>query len=173
MRLLHLVIYSISLIGMATSISAFSARRQAEIKKSFSDNTKNTIATAVVVAATLFTSQPSDAILVQNGGLVNNNINNGLFHSQLVAPAPSSNIQTINTDASSSSTTLSINAFTSIELSNSMANPMGEFKPETETGISPAFSTFGQWFFLLYVVVSLLAGGKEILARIMKQVKDE
>lgn len=171
MRLLHLVIYSISLIGMATSISAFSARRQAEIKL-FSDNTKNTIATAVVVAATLFTSQPSDAILVQNGGLVNNNINNELFHSQLVAPAPSSNIQTINTDASSSST-LSINAFTSIELSNSMTNPMGEFKPETETGISPAFSTFGQWFFLLYVVVSLLAGGKEILRRIMKQVKDE
>lgn len=165
MRLLHLVNF-ISLIGMAT---AFSARRQAEIKL-FSDGTKNTIATAVVVAATLFTSQPSDAILVQNGGLVNNNINNGLFHSQLTAPAPSSNIQTINTDASTSS----INAFTSsIELSNSMANPMGEFKPETETGISPAFSTFGQWFFLVYVVVSLLAGGKEILGRIMKQVKDE
>jgi hypothetical protein len=163
MRLLHLV-NVVSLIGMAT---AFSARRQAEIKL-FSDNTKNTVATAVV-AATLFTSQPSDAILVQNGGLDNNNSNNKLFHSQLVAP--SSNIQTINTDASSTS---SINAFTSsIELSNSMANPMGEFKPETETGISPAFSAFGQWFFLLYVVVSLLAGGKEILGRIMKQVKDE
>ncbi|KAL7448853.1 hypothetical protein ACHAWC_000979 [Mediolabrus comicus] len=146
---------------MATS---FSARRQAAIKQ-LSDSTKNAVATAVV-AATLFTSQPSDAILVQNGGL-DNNSNNKLFHSQLVAP--SSNIQTINTDASSS-----INAFTSsIELSNSMANPMGEFKPETETGISPAFSTFGQWFFLLYVVVSLLAGGKEILGRIMKQVKDE
>lgn len=162
MRLLHLVIYFISLIGMAT---AFSARRQAAIKQ-LSDSTKNAVATAVV-AATLFTSQPSDAILVQNGGLDNNNNNNKLFHSQLVAP--SSNIQTINTDASSS-----INAFTSsIELSNSMANPMGEFKPETETGISPAFSTFGQYFFLLYVVVSLLAGGKEILGRIMKQVKDE
>jgi hypothetical protein len=161
MRLLHLVIYIISLIGMATS---FSARRQTAIKQ-LSDSTKNTVATAVV-AATLFTSQPSDAILVQNGGLDNNN-NNKLFHSQLVAS--SSNIQTINTDASSS-----INAFTSsIELSNSMANPMGEFKPETETGISPAFSTFGQYFFLLYVVVSLLAGGKEILGRIMKQVKDE
>jgi len=161
MRLLHLFIYIISLIGMATS---FSARRQAAIKQ-LSDSTKNAVATAVV-AATLFTSQPSDAILVQNGGLDNNN-NNKLFHSQLVAS--SSNIQTINTDASSS-----INAFTSsIELSNSMANPMGEFKPETETGISPAFSTFGQYFFLLYVVVSLLAGGKEILGRIMKQVKDE
>jgi len=145
--------------------TAFSARRQAEIKL-FSDNTKNTLATAVV-AATLFTSQPSDATLVQNGAIYNNS-NNKIFHSQLVAP---SNIQTINTDASSS--TSSINAFTSIELSNSMANPMGEFKPETETGISPAFSTFGQWFFLLYVVVSLLAGGKEILGRIMKQVKDE
>jgi hypothetical protein len=160
MRLLHLV-NVVSLIGMAT---AFSARRQTAIKQ-LSDNTKNTIATAVA-AATLFTSQPSDAILVQNGGLGNNS-NNKLFHSQLVAP--SSNIQTINTDASSL-----INAFTSsIELSNSMANPMGEFKPETETGISPAFSTFGQYFFLLYVVVSLLAGGKEILGRIMKQVKDE
>jgi hypothetical protein len=165
MRLLHLVIYFIiSLVGMAT---AFSARRQAEIKQ-LSDITKNTVATAVV-AATLFTSQPSDAILVQNGGLDNNG-NNKLFHSQLVVP--SSNIQTIHT-ASSSSSSSTINAFTSIELSNSMANPMGEFKPETETGISPAFSTFGQWFFLLYVVVSLLAGGKEILGRIMKQVKDE
>ncbi len=164
MRLHLVILYFISLIGMA---SAFSARRQTAIKQ-LSDSTKNTITTAVV-AATLLSSQPSDAILVQNGGL-DNTINNKLFHSQLVAP---SNIQTINTDASSSSTTSSINAFTSIELSNSMANPMGEFKPETETGISPAFSTFGQWFFLLYVVVSLLAGGKEILGRIMKQVKDE
>ena len=45
--------------------------------------------------------------------------------------------------------------------------PMGEL-PE-ESGINPMFSTFGQWFFLIYVVVSLLAGGKEIFGRIAKQ----
>lgn len=55
-----------------------------------------------------------------------------------------------------------------------MASPMGEFKPETDTGISPGFSSFGQWFFLLYVVVSLLAGAKEVGGRIMNQMnKDE
>jgi len=64
--------------------------------------------------------------------------------------------------------------FSSLQLSNSMASPMGEFKPETDTGISPGFSTFGQWFFLLYVVVSLLAGAKEIGGRLMNQMnKDE
>jgi hypothetical protein len=37
-----------------------------------------------------------------------------------------------------------------------------------DTGIDSTFSIFGQWFFLLYVVVSLLAGGKEVVGRIMK-----
>ena len=32
-----------------------------------------------------------------------------------------------------------------------------------------AGSSFGQWFFLLYVVVSLLAGGKEMIKRIQNQ----
>jgi hypothetical protein len=44
--------------------------------------------------------------------------------------------------------------------------PIGELQSDNDTGINPAFSTFGQWFFLLYVVVSLLAGGKEVAGRI-------
>jgi hypothetical protein len=43
----------------------------------------------------------------------------------------------------------------------------------TESGINPTFSTFGQWFFLLYAVVSLLAGGKEVFGRIRKQMEKE
>ena len=42
--------------------------------------------------------------------------------------------------------------------------PMGDL-PENSS-INPTLSTFGQYFFLLYVVVSLLAGGKEVLGRI-------
>ena len=115
---------------------------------------------STVVAASLFTAQPSGAF-VQSSNLQSN---------QIIISAPSSkaaisNTQTINTAPSS---------FSSLQLSNSMASPMGEFKPEADTGISPAVSTFGQWFFLLYVVVSLLAGAKEIGGRIMNQMnKDE
>ncbi|KAL3786079.1 hypothetical protein ACHAWO_006701 [Cyclotella atomus] len=47
------------------------------------------------------------------------------------------------------------------------STPMGELP--SESGINPTFSTFGQWFFLIYVVVSLLAGGKEVFGRIVKQ----
>ena len=115
---------------------------------------------SAVVAASLFAAQPSGAF-VQSGNRQSN---------QNIISAPSSmvatsNTQTINTAPSS---------FSSLQLSNSMASPMGEFKPEAETGISPGFSTFGQWFFLIYVVVSLLAGAKEIGGRIMNQLnKDE
>ena len=34
-------------------------------------------------------------------------------------------------------------------------------------------TSFGQWFFLMYVVVSLLAGAKEVLVRIKKQMDKE
>ena len=41
------------------------------------------------------------------------------------------------------------------------------------TTADTAGTTFGQWFFLLYVVVSLLAGAKEVLVRIKKQMDKE
>ena len=50
--------------------------------------------------------------------------------------------------------------------SSTMATPIGEMQDGSEAS---AATSFGQWFFLIYVVVSLLAGGKEVLSRIQKQ----
>jgi hypothetical protein len=61
----------------------------------------------------------------------------------------------------------------SIQVSNTIESPMGELQEGSATGINPTFSKFGQWFFLLYVVVSLLAGGKEVVNRIQKQMKKD
>ena len=60
----------------------------------------------------------------------------------------------------------------SMQLSSStIANPIGELEDRSKSNIG---ASFGQWFFLLYVVVSLLAGGKEMLGRIQKQMdKDD
>jgi len=55
----------------------------------------------------------------------------------------------------------------SFQLSTStMANPIGEMEDGSDAGIGKAF---GQWFTLIYIVVSLLAGGKEMLKRAQKQ----
>ena len=55
--------------------------------------------------------------------------------------------------------------------SSTIANPIGELEDGSKTSSG---ASFGQWFFLLYVVVSLLAGGKEMLGRIQKQMdKDD
>ena len=55
--------------------------------------------------------------------------------------------------------------------SSTIANPIGELEDGSK---SNSGASFGQWFFLLYVVVSLLAGGKEMLGRIQKQMdKDD
>eukprot|EP01082_Thalassiosira_pseudonana_P010260 g9181.t1 g9181 contig36:58982-59602(-) len=61
----------------------------------------------------------------------------------------------------------------SIQVSNTIESPMGELQEGSATGINPTFSKFGQWFFLLYVVVSLLAGGKEVVNRIQNQMKKD
>jgi len=59
----------------------------------------------------------------------------------------------------------------SLELSSSsLANPIGELEDGSDTSVG---TSLGQWFFLLYVVVSLLAGGKEVLSRIQKQMDKE
>lgn len=56
----------------------------------------------------------------------------------------------------------------SLQLSSStMANPIGEFEDGSSTGSIE--NSFGQWFFVIYIVVSLLAGGKEMISRIQKQ----
>ena len=47
-----------------------------------------------------------------------------------------------------------------------MATPIGEMEDGSKVS---AGTSFGQWFFLIYVVVSLLAGGKEMLSRAQKQ----
>ena len=55
----------------------------------------------------------------------------------------------------------------SLQLSRSpLVNPIGEMQDGSDTGI---LNSFGQWFFLIYIIVSLLAGGKEVLGRIQKQ----
>ena len=69
------------------------------------------------------------------------------------------------TDSSSSSSS------SSMRLSSStMANPMGESKDGSAAGIG---SILGRWFFLLYVAVSLLAGGKEMIGRIQKKMDEK
>lgn len=129
-------------------ISGIKPTQIIENRKNNKNNPRSAIISAVV-AASLFAAQPSGAF-----------IESGNIQSNQISITPPSNT------ASSS--------FSSLQLSNSMASPMGEFKPETDTGISPGFSTFGQWFFLLYVVVSLLAGAKEIGGRIVNKMnKDE
>ena len=56
----------------------------------------------------------------------------------------------------------------SLQLSSStIANPIGEFEDGSSTGSIE--NSFGQWFFVIYIVVSLLAGGKEMISRIQKQ----
>eukprot|EP00571_Detonula_confervacea_P006779 CAMPEP_0172315898 /NCGR_PEP_ID=MMETSP1058-20130122/26602_1 /TAXON_ID=83371 /ORGANISM="Detonula confervacea, Strain CCMP 353" /LENGTH=171 /DNA_ID=CAMNT_0013030085 /DNA_START=33 /DNA_END=548 /DNA_ORIENTATION=+ len=69
---------------------------------------------------------------------------------------------------SATASTLHPNAMSSsLQLSSSsLATPIGELQDGSDTSIG---SSFGQWFFLLYVVVSLLAGGKEVLSRVQKQ----
>lgn len=50
--------------------------------------------------------------------------------------------------------------------SSTLEAPIGEMQDGSDTSIG---KSFGQWFFLIYVVVSLLAGGKEVLGRVQKQ----
>ena len=126
----------------------------------FADNRSKTRSAIVsaAVAASLFAGQPSGAYFDQSNQII----------------IPSSNELVGSYTQTPRSTQLSASSsFSSLQLSNSLASPMGEFKPETDTGISPGFSTFGQWFFLLYVVVSLAAGAKEIGGRILNQMKKD
>ncbi|KAL7521647.1 hypothetical protein ACHAWX_006323 [Stephanocyclus meneghinianus] len=60
----------------------------------------------------------------------------------------------------------------SIQLAT-IANPIGTVQDGIETGINPTFSSFGQWFFLTYIVVSILAGGKEVWRRIQNQLDEK
>ena len=61
--------------------------------------------------------------------------------------------------------------FASMQLASaSLSAPIGELQDASSTtAMNPAFNSFGQWFFVMYVVVSLLAGGKEVASRIKKQ----
>lgn len=60
--------------------------------------------------------------------------------------------------------------FASMQLASaSLSAPIGELQDASTTAMNPAFHSFGQWFFVMYVVVSLLAGGKEVVSRIKKQ----
>jgi len=59
-------------------------------------------------------------------------------------------------------------ASSSSVVASSISSPIGELEEGSETGIDPLFSKLGQWFLFLYIGVSLLAGGNEILKRIDK-----
>ena len=157
---LYLALLSL-LFGTA---AAFSVNTQTAVngvvEKRNNNNPRSAIISAAVVAASLSVAQPSGAF-VESSNLQSN---------QQIINVPSHVVERTNTQTPNTSPS----SFISLQVSNSLASPMGEFKPETDTGISPGFSTFGQWFFLLYVVVSLLAGAKEIGGRIMNQMnKDE
>jgi hypothetical protein len=65
--------------------------------------------------------------------------------------------------------TKSFTSLSSLQLSSStLANPIGEIQDGSESGSIE--NSFGQWFFVIYIVVSLLAGGKEMISRIQKQI---
>ena len=60
--------------------------------------------------------------------------------------------------------------------SSTVTNPIGELKvDDTDTAAAitttPLLNNIGQWFFVLYVAVSLLAGTKEIVGRLQKKLK--
>ena len=60
--------------------------------------------------------------------------------------------------------------------SSTITNPIGELKvDDTDTAINttPLLNNIGQWFFVLYVVVSLLAGTKEIVGRLQKKLEND
>ncbi len=64
----------------------------------------------------------------------------------------------------------SITPSSSLQLSRStLVNPIGELKDGSENS---AAISFGQWFFVVYIVVSLVAGGNEMMRRIQKQMDD-
>lgn len=147
------------------TVAAFSVKPQTTAangvveKRNNNNYPRSGIISAAIVAASLSTAQPSGAFV------------ESYIQSNQIITATSNTVATTDTQTTNTAPSSFIS---SLELSNSLASPMGEFKPETDTGISPGFSTFGQWFFLLYVVVSLLAGAKEIGGRIMNQMnKDE
>ena len=70
----------------------------------------------------------------------------------------------------STASAISILATTTIPIianaESTISAPIGEMVDGSATSTG---SSFGQWFFLLYVVVSLLAGGKEMVKRIQNQ----
>eukprot|EP00579_Thalassiosira_antarctica_P013595 CAMPEP_0201938312 /NCGR_PEP_ID=MMETSP0903-20130614/41176_1 /ASSEMBLY_ACC=CAM_ASM_000552 /TAXON_ID=420261 /ORGANISM="Thalassiosira antarctica, Strain CCMP982" /LENGTH=139 /DNA_ID=CAMNT_0048479547 /DNA_START=72 /DNA_END=491 /DNA_ORIENTATION=- len=109
---------------------------------------------STAVAASIFASLPMAAHADSFDG---NFANHFVVHSE-------------SSSASITSSTYSPAMMSSLELaSSSLAAPIGELQDGSDTGIQSSLATFGQWFFLLYVVVSLLAGGKEVLVRIQKQ----
>ncbi len=65
----------------------------------------------------------------------------------------------------------SVTSSSSLQLSRStIVNPIGELKDGSENS---AEISFGQWFFVVYILVSLVAGGKEMIKRIQKQMDDK
>ena len=83
------------------------------------------------------------------------------------------NHPTINLHSSSSSSSSVLQL-----ASSTITNPIGELKvddTDTDTAITttPLLNSIGQWFFVLYVVVSLLAGTKEIVGRLQKKLKND
>ncbi|KAL7549472.1 hypothetical protein ACHAWF_016305 [Thalassiosira exigua] len=105
---------------------------------------------AFVVAASVFAlpvAAPADVTFVADSSLISANVQQPRSSVACVIPAPSAS---------------------SIQLStSSLSTPIGEVQDGSETSLG---TSFGQWFFLIYVVVSLLAGGKEMLVRIQKQI---
>mmetsp|Transcript_381 Transcript_381/g.469 ORF Transcript_381/g.469 Transcript_381/m.469 type:complete len:165 (+) Transcript_381:72-566(+) len=160
---LYLALLSL-LFGTAAAFSVDPQTTANGVVEKRNNNPRSAIISAAVLAASLSAAQPS-------GAFVESSTPTSELQSNQIITSTSNMAARTNTQTTSTAPSSFIS---SLQLTNSLASPMGDFKPETDTGISPGFSTFGQWFFLLYVVVSLLAGAKEIGGRIMNQMnKDE
>jgi hypothetical protein len=80
---------------------------------------------------------------------------------------PSTNLYTSSISSSSSSSSM-------LQLASStITKPIGELKVDdtaaTTTATATVLNSIGQWFFVLYVAVSILAGTKEMVSRIEKR----
>ena len=107
---------------------------------------------AIVVAASIFASAP----LAAHATTIENN-----HYSDAVQ------VVSVGSQINASPSTYSSAISSSMQISAStMATPIGEMEDGSKVS---AGTSFGQWFFLIYVVVSLLAGGKEMLSRAQKQ----
>jgi hypothetical protein len=127
---------------------------------------------SVTTAAALFTySMPSHAAESFDMSSVNylNNEALSVIHPDAMTNAVLSNPDQHSNTVKSFTSVMSSSSSSLLLSRSTMVNPIGELKDGSENS---AEISFGQWFFVVYIVVSLVAGGKEMMRRIQKQMDD-